>query len=403
MRGSIVWRCYKCRINSTKKTCRCPGGKYCLVIQDGQRQRWIPVSRSKKDAEKKLAEILNECHSGTFKTITQIRFKDFADQWLRDYAKPRIKISTYRSYEGLLKKHAKPFFGEQLLTQIEAKDIERFLSAVRQTTFRKRKLSPRTANYLLILLKTMLKHARKWNMIRESPADGIQRMKEERHEMDYLTPDEIQALLKAADEPYRTLFATAVLTGMRRGELLGLQWGDIDWRRNLIHVRRSLYWRLNSEKPEKHEEPRWIFSSPKSRGSVRTVIMSPKLREILEIHRIKGAVSPQDLVFCDKNGNPIDPDNMVRLEFHTALTRAGLRKVRFHDLRHTHTTLLIAQGAHAKFIQGQLGHASIQTTLDEYGHLMPGIDVEAGLKLDEQIFVKNSSATQNGTLRECRV
>ena len=113
--------------------------------------------------------------------------------------------------------------------------------------------------------------------------------------------------------------------------------------------------------------------------------MTPELKKALEIHRINSAVSIDDLVFCNKRGNPFDGDNLKRA-YHEALDRAGMRKIRFHDLRHTYTSILIAAGFHPKLIQSQLGHASIQTTMDRYGHLFP-IEYEgAGQKIDAQIF-----------------
>ena len=203
--------------------------------------------------------------------------------------------------------------------------------------------------------------------------------------MDFLKPDEIRLLLEHSREPFKTIFLTAVLTGMRRGEILGLQWGDIDWNSNTIFVRRSIYWLTWKENGE--NKTRWQFISPKSKRSVRSIVLSPRLKEALEIHRLTAPINPEDLVFCNGQGNPIDPDNMVKREFFTALSFAGLRKIRFHDLRHSYTTLLISQGENVKFIQSQLGHASIQTTMDRYGHLLPCNQYGVGSKLDSQIFL----------------
>ena len=164
---------------------------------------------------------------------------------------------------------------------------------------------------------------------------------------------------------------------------MALQWGDIDWNSNVVFVRRSIYWATLKDGDGK---TRWQFVSPKSKRSIRSLVMSPRLKEALEIQRITAPVSAHDLVFCNGEGNPIDPDNMVKREFHTALTFAGLRRVRFHDLRHTYTTLLISQGENVKFIQSQLGHSSIQTTMDRYGHLLPVNQYGVGSKLDSQVF-----------------
>lgn len=381
--GSIIWRCRKQCGNRTSGTCDCSGAQYYIIYPVGRRRKWEPAGQSKKNAEKLLTQRLSELHRGIYREIKKTGFSEFVDQWLRDFAGTRIKVSTYRSYSRLLKLHLKPYFKDYLLSQIEARDIQRFIASKANETDKKKKLSGRSINYLIMVLKMMMKCAKQWRLLHENPAEGISRVRQEHKEMDYLKPDEALKFLKPLREPYRTLFLTAILTGMRRGELLGFQWGDINWVDNLIYVRRSLYWRLKSETGK--DSHRWVFSPPKSVRSIRAITMSPKLREALEIHRIKGAVSPQGLVFCTPEGTPMDPDNMVKI-FKESLTTAGVRHIRFHDLRHTYTALLIAQGAHAKFIQTQLGHASIQTTMDLYGHLMPQMYEGVGEKLDQQIF-----------------
>jgi hypothetical protein len=151
--------------------------------------------------------------------------------------------------------------------------------------------------------------------------------------MDVFTPEEIRRLLDAQEEPLQTLLLTAVLTGMRQGELFGLQWEDIDFARHQVHVRWALW--------------HGTLGTPKSRRSRRAIDMPPPLEQALP----------------------------------AALRRAELRRIRFHDLRHPYTSLLIAHGAHPKYIQAQLGHASIQTTLDRYGHLMPQLHQAEARKL----------------------
>jgi integrase len=115
-------------------------------------------------------------------------------------------------------------------------------------------------------------------------------------------------------------------------------------------------------------------------------MMSPQLRQALESHRLNSPKSELDLVFCNKEGKPVDPDNMVKREFHQVLKRANLRKIRFHDLRHTFASLLIDQGENIKFIQMQMGHSSAKTTLDRYGHLIPSDFRDAANRLDESVF-----------------
>jgi integrase len=161
---------------------------------------------------------------------------------------------------------------------------------------------------------------------------------------------------------------------MRRGELLALRWGDVDWNSRRIWVRRNV---------NRHGD----FQEPKTRGSVRAIAMPATLATALREHQLASPFSSEDdLIFPNEKGTPLDGHNFVRRVFDPALRRAGLPKIRFHDLRHSFASLLIAQGEHPKLISEQLGHASVQITLDRYGHLMPASYDSAGERLDAALF-----------------
>lgn len=203
-------------------------------------------------------------------------------------------------------------------------------------------LSPKTIGNVIVILKEVFKHAVQWGHLDTNPAQYAERPRGEDKEIEVLTPEEIRRLLDAQEEPLRTLLLTAVLTGVRQGELFGLQWEDIDFKGHQIHVRRALW----------HGK----LGTPKSKRSRRAIDMPPTLEDAL---RRLSTQKRSEFVFCSQDGTPIDADNFRHREFPRALRRAGLRPVRFHDLRHTYASLLIAQGAHPKYIQAQLGHASI--------------------------------------------
>ncbi len=395
--GSIIWRCRKCG-NKKSAVCHHPRAGYSIVYQIGVLQKWEAVGPNKKLAERRLTQVLADLHHGQITSPKPVSFKSFAEQWLHDYAERRLKPSTLQLYRIFIRVHLNPAFGSLFLTQITPQHIECFLADCR----REKGLAPKSVNSLLLLLKVMLKCAREWRILRDNPAETIKPARVEPKEMAFLRPDEVRLLWKNADEPYRTLFLAAVLTGMRRGELLGLQWGDIDWNSGVIHVKRTLYRIEGRDAFGLVENPkeRWGFSSPKSSKSIRNIHMSPRLREDLELHRLQCPASPYDLVFCTKRGKPLHAGNMVRREFFPALSRAGLPRIRFHDLRHTYTTLLIAQGENVKLIQAQLGHASIQTTLDRYGHLLPDTEREIGNRLDAQLFPEGANSRAKVVLRK---
>ncbi len=386
MRGGIIRRCLVCRRNGKEGGTKCDHKEivYAIAYYFEGKQKWETIGPNKKDAERRLAEVISKINNKTYHRHVEILFKDYAQLWENTHAKATVKESTLRSYRSIVRIHLLPAFGNLSLSKISIQRLLKFKADVLE------KLGPKTFNNIIVLLKTMLKHARKWKYIDENPAEEIQKARIEPAEMDFLKPEEVPLFLKHADEPYRTLFLTAILTGLRRAELLGLQWGDINWDSSQIFVRRSLYWR-NEQQESGEKVSNWKFVTPKSKRSIRAIVMSPTLKKALEIHKINSPVSEQDVVFCNSKGNPMDPDNMVRREFHPAFVNAGLRKMRFHDLRHTYCALLISTNESPKFIQSQLGHASIQTTLDRYGHLFPIDSEKVGKRIDAKLFGKRKA------------
>ncbi|MHB0976162.1 MAG: tyrosine-type recombinase/integrase [Candidatus Aquicultorales bacterium] len=331
------------------------------------KQRTKAVGRLKKDAEDYLAQVTADLASGTYQRIIEVAFSDFVERWLKDCATPNVKPSTLDTYSGVTTTHLVPFFGKRKLDSITADSVQRYIAEKLEAG-----LNAKTIRNHLTLLKSIFKQAVIWGYLKRNPAEYIKAPRAAHREMDFLTPDEIRVFLANVDAEHRAFFTTAVLTGMRLGELCALQWGDIDWHSGTIRVRRSIY--------------RGAFVTPKSKRSIRAIGISPYLRHTLVEHKLSSPVSDLDLVFCNKLGMPLDQSNLRHRVFEPALRRAGLRKIRIHDLRHTFASLLIHQGENLKYIQSQLGHASISTTLDRYGHLMPDVHIGASARLDETVF-----------------
>jgi len=344
------------------------------------RQKWVPAGKTKKKADEKFTELMGDVQNGTYREIKQIIFAEFADLWLSSYAETKTKPSTLRSYQDIVNNHLAPVMGDYFLTEITTAMLQRYV--VR----RLEEVKPKTVINELVPLKEMFKHAVRWGYLKVNPAEYIERPRVEKEEMDILTPDEIGLFLEKVTPKHRPFFLTAILTGMRRGEILGLQWGDIDWNNSQLHVRRSL-WRVQ-------------FVTPKSKRSRRKIDLSPAL--VLELKKHKLVCPPGgelDLVFCNSDGNPLDPDNLLKRHFFPALRKAKIRRVRFHDLRHTNVALRIEQGQNIKYIQNQLGHASIQTTLDRYGHLIKEVNTEQAMKLDVILGLVEHSGRSSDSVR----
>ncbi len=200
-----------------------------------RKQKWIPAGKSKREAERQLNELIGEVHNGTYREIKKITFAEFSELWLSSYAETKTKPSTLRSYKDIITKHLIPVMGDYLLTEINTGMLQRYVA------LRLEKVKPKTVINELVPVKVMFKHAVRWGYLKVNPAEHVERPRIEKEEMEILTPEEIRLFLNQVTLKNKILFLMAILTGMRRGELLGLQWGDIDWNHSQIHVRRSLW------------------------------------------------------------------------------------------------------------------------------------------------------------------
>jgi integrase len=201
---------------------------------------------------------------------------------------------------------------------------------------------------------------------------------EEKPDIRILASHEINAFLNAEkDQKYRTLFMLAIMSGARQGELLGLKWIDVDWFNNQIYIQRSF------------NEGAWY--KPKSKTSNRKIDLGPAMVAALRKWKLACPPCELDLMFPNEVGNPINHSNMLWRHFFPALKSAGIKRIRFHDLRHTYASLLIEQGENIKYIQSQLGHSSPTVTLNVYAHLMNPVNQEAAVRLENAIFEINGS------------
>jgi integrase len=343
------------------------------VAATGQRIRQTigPGEQGKRLAKRVLAQREAEAQLGIHRLPASRTptFAEVAADWLQRLRGRNLSPKTLESYEGLVRLHLLPTFGHRRLGSITRRDVELFLaekSAVR---------AAKTVGEMLTLLKAILADAVAHGHLAQNPAAGVRVVRPDREEtMHILTPHEVGRLLDVAEEPWRTLYLVAVHTGLRRGELLALRWSDFDLAERRLYVRRSLARIRTTGGYAVREVPL------KTRHSRRMVDFSPTVADALL--RLPAGDDPErDFVFRSRAGGAIDPDNVDRA-FKRHLAMAGLPVIRFHDLRHTHASLLIAAGVHPKAIQARLGHSSITVTMDRYGHLMPSAFQGVGERLD---------------------
>jgi integrase len=387
MRGHIVKRSkdsYSIKISIGKDPAN---GKY--------KYQWVSVKGTKKDAEKRLAELLNQLDNGTFMKPSKTTLGQFLERWLVDYAKPNLSPRGFERYESIVRLYLIPNLGNILLTQIKPEHIQKHYSTLKASG-----LSASTLKYHRAIIHKALQTAVKWGLINHNAADGVDIPKvshnqtqiwdsnndrNEINEMQTWDDFEVRHFLEfVKDSDYFPLFHTALYTGMRRSELLGLKWSDIDFLFSNLSVSRSLH---------QLKDGSYIFALPKSKNSKRKIELSPASIYVLRKHKekqeaIRAAigipVTDNDLVFSNLDGKPLRPNTVTRA-WTTMAAKAGVRVIRFHDARHTHASLLLKAGVHPKIVQERLGHSSIQITLDTYSHVIPGLQEAAAIQFDNLI------------------
>lgn len=360
----------ECPARSPGGRCRCEG-TWQIRFRDRLGQRFERGGfATRPAAESALQDAFRAVERGGFAEVTPIGFTDFAARWIETYARPNTKASTCRDYEGSIRNHLVPYFGNVELRHITREMVQRYLAdkARSQKADGTPTWTPKTINGTLVPLREMLSHAVDWGYLESSPAAMVKPLRREPTEREVLSPDELAVVLDAAEGQYALLFRMAALLGLRRGELLGLRWDDLELDRRRLHVRQTY---TNTG-----------FGSPKSRAGRRVVPLTPGIVRELRRHRLSTPSNEGGLVFASSAGTPIDPRNLVTA-WHRTLRKAGVRMLAFHSLRHTAVSLMIAhEGLNPKQLSSVIGHASIQLTYDTYGHLMPDAFDGFGARLD---------------------
>jgi integrase len=350
------------------------------------KQQWVSVKGTKKDAEKRLSEILNQLDNGTFLKPGKTTFAEYLEKWLSDYAKPNLSPRGFERYQGIITKHLIPDIGSITLTQLKPEHLQKHY-----TTKLNSGLSSGTVRYHHAVIHKALQTAVKWGLINRNVADGVDVPHVHHNEMQTWDEYEINRFLKASkDGQYYTLFHTALYTGMRRSELLALRWCDVDFIFSQISVSRSLHHLKDGS---------YIFTQPKSAKSKRTISLSSFAIVALHEHKKKQeeiraplgiTLKDDDLVFSTLEGKPLRPNTITRA-WNLAAKHAGVKVIRLHDARHTHASLMLKAGIHPKIVQERLGHSTIAMTLDTYSHVTPGLQQAAAESFDKLLNPKREN------------
>ena len=351
---------------------------------DGKPRRHFETVRGRKgDAQRRLTELLSSLDKGVYTPSGRLTVAQHLYQWLEGYVKTNCSQRTRDNYRSIVEHHLLRALGQIQLKHLQASDIQAYYGKACES------LSARTVHHQHRVLSQSLKYAVRQGYLGRNPCELVDPPKPRNKVMRTLTPTELAVLLETAqDNQYYAVIYTAVNTGLRQAELLGLRWRDIDLDMLSISVSQVLLKRRGTCQ----------FMEPKTSRSRRRVAMTPKLacylreykaeRDSLYWH-LEQPPTLDSLVFSSIGGKPLDP-SILSHTFHKIAESASLQNVRFHDLRHTFASLMLLKGAKPKVISEALGRASVAFTMDVYSHIMEGMQEDAMTLLDEVMPVSVS-------------
>lgn len=332
-------------------------------------QKWITVQGTKKQAEEKMNELIYEYNRGEFVEPSSITTGEWLEKWIKVYVANSTKkgVRTRETYTSVVRRHLIPAFGNIPLQNLTASHIQYYYNTS--------KLSSSTLEQHHAILHQALKVAsRNERLMNVNPAELVveKPVAEKNLDMEVWTQDEVRRFLKAAREAglqSEAFYTLTIESGMRRGEICGLKWEDVDLAGGKVSVKRTLL------KAGSNQE-----TGPPKCGRGRSIAISPQMVALLKRHKAEQnalklrqgeAYADKGFVFTKDSGDPIQMNNFGQRSFADLIKEAGVKKIRFHDLRHTCATLLLEADTHPKVVQERLGHANISLTLDTYSHVSP--------------------------------
>lgn len=338
----------------------------------GKRRRKVLYGATRREVADKLARAVRAHREGGLLADERTTFAAFMDTFLMA-VRPSLRPGTWQRYEQYARLHSVPMLGHRPLSKIGAADLQ-LLYADRIAAG----CSPTSVRHLHRFLHRVFDQAVRWGAASRNPVTLVDPPRVVRHDFRALTADEARTLLTGVrGDRLSALYVLALTTGLRQGELLALRWTDFDLPGRRLAVRGTL-----------HHDPGggWTIREPKTEGSRRQVVLPPMAVNALQGHRTRQTTErlhagslweENDLVFPNHVGRPLSSQNLTQRHFQPLLAKLSLPKIRFHDLRHTAATLLLAEGVHPKIVSEMLGHTEIGITLNLYSHVTPAMHESA--------------------------
>ena len=335
------------------------------------------LGKTQAEVKAKLKAAIQEAQTLDLSKTGKYTVGEWMEVWFEDYAKLKVRPSSHQTYRGYIDNHIRPNIVDIPLEKLTSLDLQKLYKKLLtkgrverlEAKGQPKGLSTKTVRNIHQILSSALKLAQEQRIILANPAERCALPKVEHREMKTLPVEQLQSFLREARESgVFELYYLELATGLRRGELLGLKWEDIDLQKGDLRVKRQVS-RINGE----------VMEAPlKTKNAYRTLPLAEDTIDVLKEQREKVGSSPW--VFPSPNGGPISPDSVLHM-LHRVLKRAGLPRVRFHDLRHTFATLALQNGVDIKTVSGMLGHFSAGFTLDTYAHVTGAAQRQAAGKM----------------------
>lgn len=362
------------------------GKRWYIVIFIGyndmgkERYKWHSGYRTRDEAEKDLPNKLKEMNEGSYVETNKQTMSDYIQEWMK-IKETQVRPNTFRTYDWLVRTHVIPNLGKIQIKKLQPNHLQ---SLYAKLATRDPPLSNRTIQQVHVLLHDALGRALKWGIVSRNIAELVDapRVKKSKGKS-WDSSQVVKFLGFAKDNQYHVAFVLAIMTGMRKGEILALRWKDIDMERGYASVTGSLTF-INSTP---------VFQQPKTDQARRSVALSSDVIQALRQHKarqnesrllLEQGYTDDDLIVCRYNGRPLNPRNLDDA-WYSLLEKSGLPRIRFHDLRHTHASLMLEQGVHPKIVSERLGHSNINITLDIYSHVLPGLQKQAADNFSESL------------------
>ena len=338
------------------------------------------LARTQKELIVKLHDCIEMYRDADLTEDSNMTLGEWLDRWINEYMIFTIRESTLDSYKAMIKNQIKPYLGDRPLSVQTTQELQKFYNSVKKKGRVKAdklhgtELADRMVRGCHSVCRKGLKKSVKERLIRVNSAIGCKLPPKKAREMQVLTQNEIIRFLhQAKEEGCYELFLLELGTGMRRGEILALKWSDLDFATGELRIERQVYI-IKAEV---------IISEPKTKASIRTVILPPSLLKTLVAYK-ETVDSEWMFPSPTDNGRPRNPSS-VRKRLQLILERAGCKKVRFHDLRHTFATMALEHGMDVKTLSATIGHVSSATTLDIYSHITDTMQRQAAVHIDRKI------------------